>query len=334
MKAEILAKLDPKTRARLTAASEIHLEREATPSIGLNLALNGGFVYGRQVLVWGNKSAGKSSIIQQMIGAAQKRGKTCAWMDVEQSFDPEWAARLGVNTEELIVSRTKGVAKLADECVELVAGGIDILCIDSISQVLPTSYFNDDELKDFEKTGQIGSLSKDLGKLSNMIAGVNENTLVIMLSQQRNQITPTYTSLTHMGGHAMKHNSSTIVKLWSSESDSKAITDKVQVGDKIISDKVGRNVLWEVEFNKTGPMMRTGEYEFYFLGENVGVDTYGEVVDMAVERGIFKKSGAWYTIGDDTVQGKAGAIKSLRSNDTLFESVKNKIQGQEDDKPE
>jgi recombination protein RecA len=230
-----------------------------------------------------------------------------------------------VNNDELILSRTKGVAKLADECVDLVSGGIDILVIDSISQVLPTAYFNDDELKDFEKTGQIGSLSKDLGKLSNMIAGVNENTLVMMISQQRNVITPTYTSLSHMGGHAMKHNSSTIIKLWSSESDSKALTDKVQIGDKTIQDKVGREVSWEVEFNKTGPMMRTGAYDFYFLGDHVGVDEYGELVGLAEARGLIKKSGAWYTVGDKTLQGKPKVVEALREDDDLFKEIKEKV---------
>lgn len=335
MRAELLARLDPKTRARLLAGSEIHLERLPTPSIGLNLALNGGFVYGRQIMVWGNKSAGKSSMLLQMIGDAQKQGKTAAWMDAEQSFDPDWAARLGVNNSELIVSKTRGVAKLADECVDLVSSGVDILVLDSMSQVLPTSYFEgDDELKNFEKTGQIGSLSRDIGKLSNMVGAVNEKTLFVVISQQRNVITATYTGIGPMGGHAMKHNSSTIVKLWSSESDAKALTDNVAIGDKIVKDKVGREVLWEVEFNKTGPMMRSGTYDFYFLGDNVGVDTLGETVTLAENRGLIKKSGAWYTVNGETVQGKAAAVKYLRENPDYFVELKEKIVGAPDDESE
>ena len=82
---EILAKLDPKTRARVQIAQEVDAQKQETPSIGLNLALKGGLGYGRQVLVWGNKSAGKSSFCLQMIALAQKDGKTCAWIDSEAS---------------------------------------------------------------------------------------------------------------------------------------------------------------------------------------------------------------------------------------------------------
>ena len=82
---EILSKLDPKTRKRVQQATEVEIEKQATPSLSLNVGLKGGFGYGRQVLVWGNKSAGKSSFCLQMIGEAQKEGKTCAWIDSEQS---------------------------------------------------------------------------------------------------------------------------------------------------------------------------------------------------------------------------------------------------------
>ena len=88
---DILAKLDPKTRARVQSAQNVVVEKQKTPSIGLNMALRGGLGYGRQVLVWGNKSAGKSSFCLQMIAIAQKEGKTCAWIDSEASYDQAWA---------------------------------------------------------------------------------------------------------------------------------------------------------------------------------------------------------------------------------------------------
>ncbi len=90
---EILAKLDPKTRQRVQAAVEVETLKQKTPSIGLNLALKGGFGHGRQILVWGNKSAGKSSFCLQMIAEAQKEGKTCAWIDAEHSYSQEWAEK-------------------------------------------------------------------------------------------------------------------------------------------------------------------------------------------------------------------------------------------------
>jgi len=322
---DVLAKLDPKTRKRLQTAMSVEIHKQKTPSIGLNLALRGGLGYGRQTLVWGNKSAGKTSFALQLVGMAQKEGKTCAWIDAEQSYDPDWAERLGVDGGNLIYSSSRGVAKIADECVELVSSGIDVLVLDSISTVLASSYFSDDEIKPFERTGQIGTQSKDLGKLSNMIMGVNENTLVIFISQQRNAITPTYTQLVPMGGQAIKFNSSTIIKLFSSESDAKALMGDISAGDRIFSEKIGRPVRWEVEFNKLGPMGPEGSYDFYFRGHDIGVDPIGEIVDLAERYGIIIKSGAWYTIGEERIQGRLGVVEYLTKNPAIAEEIEQKI---------
>jgi len=318
MKEEILARLDPKTRARLEVASELQLERLPTPSLGLNLALNGGLVAGRQVLFWGNKSAGKTAVALEMIALAQKAGKTCALIDAEQSCDPDWTARLGVNNDDLIISHSRGVGKVADECVDLTKAGTDIIVLDSLSQVLPASYFNDDELKNFDDTNQLGQLSKDMGKLSNMVGSVNEKTLFIIISQQRNHITKMFTKMAPMGGEAMKFNSSTVIKFWSSESDNNAIMGEAIRGDKIIKDKVGRTVTWEVEWNKTGPMWRTGKYDFYFSGEKVGIDQASELVTLGLEAGIIKQSGSWLDLGFAKVQGIPKAAALLREDPDNF----------------
>jgi len=91
---EILSKLDPKTRQRVQTALEVETPKQKTPSIGLNMALKGGLGHGRQILIWGNKSAGKSSFCLQMIAEAQKEGKTCAWIDAEASYSADWAEKL------------------------------------------------------------------------------------------------------------------------------------------------------------------------------------------------------------------------------------------------
>ena len=116
---DVLAKLDSKTRSRVKSAVDVQLERQETPSIGLNLALRGGLGYGRQVLVWGNKSAGKSSFCLQMIGLAQKQGKTCAWIDAEHSYSKDWAQELGVNSEKLIYSPAKTVNDMVDVAIKI-----------------------------------------------------------------------------------------------------------------------------------------------------------------------------------------------------------------------
>ena len=124
---EILAKLDPKTRQRVQAAVEVETLKQKTPSIGLNLALKGGFGHGRQILVWGNKSAGKSSFCLQMIAEAQKEGKTCAWIDAEHSYSQEWAEKLGVNSDELIYSPAKTINDMVDVAQQLMEAGVDII---------------------------------------------------------------------------------------------------------------------------------------------------------------------------------------------------------------
>ena len=132
----ILAKLDPKTRARVQSAQDVQVEKQLTPSIGLNFALRGGLGYGRQVLVWGNKSAGKSSFCLQMIALAQKEGKTCAWIDAEASYDQSWAEQLGVDSSSLIYSPAKTVNDMVDVATKLMDAGVDMIVVDSISSVI------------------------------------------------------------------------------------------------------------------------------------------------------------------------------------------------------
>jgi recombination protein RecA len=143
----ILSKLDPKTRARVQSAQDIKVEKQLTPSIGLNMALKGGLGYGRQVLVWGNKSAGKSSFCLQMIAIAQKEGKTCAWIDAEASYDQKWAETLGVDSSKLIYSSAKTVNDMVDVGVKLMEAGVDLIVVDSISALLPGIYFEKDGMK-------------------------------------------------------------------------------------------------------------------------------------------------------------------------------------------
>ena len=150
----VLSQLDPKLRKKITSASGIEVYKQKTPSIGLNNALKGGLAYGRQILIWGNKSAGKSSFCLQMIGEAQKEGKICAWIDAEQSFDPEWAKKLGTDPEKLIYSQARTVNDMVDVATQLMSAGADIIVVDSISALLPAIYFEKDssDLKQLENT--------------------------------------------------------------------------------------------------------------------------------------------------------------------------------------
>jgi recombination protein RecA len=324
---DILAKLDTKTRNRVQSAVDVQIEKQATPSIGLNLALRGGLGFGRQVLIWGNKSAGKSSFCLQMIAEAQKAGKSCAWIDAEASYDQKWAEELGVDSSKLIYSSAKTINDMVDVATQLMEAEVDVIVVDSISALLPAIYFEKDsnELKKLEDTKQIGAEAKDMTHAVKMLNYANKNTLLVLISQQRNQFGSMHASHIPTGGMAVKFFSSTVIKLWSSEAEANAIKAGVKVGDKIIEQRVGRPVNWIIDYNKLGPPNLSGQYDFYFQGEAIGVDQIGETLDVAEMCGIVEKGGAWYTVDGQRLQGRAKAVQYLKENPKVAEKLRKEI---------
>lgn len=312
---DILAKLDAKTKKRIELAQQIKLEKIPLASIGLTKALNGGIGKGRQTLVFGNKSAGKTSMLLQTIAEAQKRGLTCAWIDAEKSFDTEWSARLGVDNSQLLVSNVMSIDDFTSMGCALLDSEIDVLVVDSISALLPSTYFEKDEMKDgLEGTKQIGSKAKELSIAVNKFNFANRSTALILISQIRNQFNSYGASLKPDGGQAMMFYSSTVIKLWSSASEKEQKTMDLPIGDKLISTPIGRPVTFTVEYNKIGPPNRTGNYDFYYHGDFVGVDQVGEIADLAVKHGIIDQGGAWFTYKENKLQGRDKLVKWLKSN--------------------
>jgi recombination protein RecA len=329
---QVLSQLNPKLRKSLLVGDEIpKTVYAATHSYGLNKALNGGLPYGRQVLIWGSKSSAKSSLCLQMIAMAQKEGKVCAWIDAEMSYDKAWSEKLGVDTSKLIVSQARTINEMVDVGVNLMEAGVDIIVVDSVTSLLPAIYFekDSDELKQLENTKQIGAESRDFSNAWKMINYANNKvkpTLFVLISQSRNNINAMYTSQQPTGGQATKFYSSTIIKLFSSESDNQAIKGKIHVGDKIIEEKIGRKIRWDLQFSKTSPSFQSGEYDFYFRGDNVGIDFIGDLVDTAELAGHINRTGAWYQLDDGTkVQGRDGLIARVKEDLELQEILKNKL---------
>jgi recombination protein RecA len=328
---EALALLDPKIRKRLSTGVGIKTELQPTPSAGLNRALGGGFPYGRQVLLWGSKSSAKSSLCLQMIGMAQKEGKLCAWVDAEMSYDEEWAKKLGVDTSQLIYSEARSINDMVDVGVALLHAGVDIIVIDSISSLLPAVYFEKDsnELKSLDQTKQIGAMSKDLSHAWLMLNYANNRekpALIIAISQARNNIQATYTQAAPTGGLTTQFMSSTIVKLFSSGSDSQAIKAKIKSGDKLIEQKIGRKVRWEVLNSKTSAPGDSAEYDFYYRGPMIGIDSVGDLVDTAEMLGFVTRTGAWYQLDDGTkLQGREAFISKVREDSNLYQELYEKV---------
>jgi recombination protein RecA len=262
-----------------------------------------------------------------MIGMAQKEGKTCAWIDAEASYDPSWAEQLGVDSSKLIYSPAKTVNDMVDVATKLMEAEVDIIVVDSISALLPAIYFEKDgnELKDLQDTKQIGAEAKDMTHAVKMLNYANKNTLLVLISQQRNQFGSMHASHIPTGGMAVKFFSSTVIKLWSSEAEANAIKAGVKVGDKIIEQRVGRPVNWIIDYNKVGPPNLSGQYDFYYQGEVLGVDHVGETLDVAEMCGAVEKGGAWYTVEGERLQGRAKAVQYLRDNPEVVKTLQEKI---------
>ena len=243
------------------------------------------------------------------------------------SYDEEWAKKLGVNTEELIYSEARSVNDMVDVVKSLLHAGVDFVVIDSISSLLPAVYFEKDstELKALENTKQIGAESKDLKHAWMMLNYANNQekpALILAISQSRNNIGAMYTQAVPTGGLTTQFMSSTIVKLFSSSSDSQAIKGKIKVGDKIIDQKIGRRVRWEVTNSKTSAPGDSAEYDFYYRGDLIGVDTIADLVDTAETLGLVSRTGAWYHLEDGTkVQGRDAFVEKVKEDKDLQDKL-------------
>jgi recombination protein RecA len=326
---EVLARLNPKTAQSFRIASKIENELLPTPSLGINMAI-GGLGYGRFTVLWGNKGSGKTLLSLGCAAQAQKQGKTVAWMDVEKNFEPSWARKNGVNPDLMIVdNQTISVAGMADKACDLITSGIDVLVIDSISQLLPQSFFEDpkngkEELKGLSETGQIGTFSKNLGQAINMMNSVNQHTAIIIISQIRNKIGNNGAAMTFMGGYALEHAASTVIKSWRTPSE--VIESEVHMGDGMLLKRpVGYPATWTIDKNRGPGMKMSNTYNVYTGGDFIGIDLSDEIVTYGVEFGIIKKGGAWYHIGDDKFQGKDKIVKYLRDNPDIQEKIYGEI---------
>jgi recombination protein RecA len=193
-------------------------------------------------------------------------------------------------------------------------------------------YFEDkkeEEYKAVSDSKQIGGQAREMTIATNMWNGKisDHNTLLVLISQQRNQFGSMHASLIPTGGKALLFNSSTIIKLFSTEAEAEQIKGQVTSGDKIFEEQIGRPVNWRVEKNKQAPQNRTGSYDFYYDGDIVGIDAVGEVLDYSEKYGVVNKGGAWYTIYDERLQGRPKAIAYLRENPEVFEKLKEELNG-------
>lgn len=282
-----------------------------TGSIGLNLALGvGGYPRGRVIEIYGPESSGKTTLAIHAIAEAQKAGGIAAFIDAEHAFDRFYAEKLGVNTDELLISQPDSgeqALEIADQLIRSAA--VDIIVIDSVAALTPKKEIEGD-MGDSNVGLQARLMSQALRKLTSTIS--KTSTTCIFINQLRDKIGVMFGNPeTTTGGNALKFYSS--VRL-----DIRRIS-QLKDGDEV----VGNQTRVKVVKNKVAPPFRKAEFDIMF-GE--GISRTGEIIDLGVEYGIVKKSGSWFSYGDTKLaQGRDAAKNVIKDNPELAAELETKI---------
>lgn len=282
-----------------------------TGSIGLDAALGvGGYPRGRIIEIYGPESSGKTTLAIHAIAEAQKKGGIAAFIDAEHAFDRFYAAKLGVDIDNLYISQPDSgeqALEIADQLIR--SSAIDIIVIDSVAALTPKAEIEGDMGEN--KVGlQARLMSQALRKLTSTIS--KTNTTCIFINQLREKIGVMFGNPeTTTGGNALKFYSSVRLDIRRASS--------IKDGDKII----GNHVRVKVVKNKVAPPFRKCEFDIMF-GE--GISKAGEIVDLGTDLGIIKKSGSWFSYGDSKLgQGRDAVKKLIGDNPELSEELEKKI---------
>lgn len=325
---DFLATLDPLTAKRVRTAAGVKPRRLPLASDGLTRLLGGGIPSGRVTTTYGNFSSSKSSLYLESIGRFwQPAGLRCAYVDIERSFDEDWAKKLGVDPNILFYEEAKNSADVESALRPLLKANIDVVVIDSISDIMPAAFYDKKgELNEQDSRKQTGAHAKALTSLYNGIHALNENTAVVLISQTTTFIGQTYVEQVPHGGKKTEFGSSVMIKLTSSNSEGQVLKEKVQRGDRLIEKPVGRKVDGLLKKSKQGNQFSRCEYNFYFDGPHIGIDRVAETVEYAIEVGVLTGSN-WLTREStgDKWNGKGATTKAFRDDEELLTSIKKEI---------
>ena len=283
----------------------------STGSMGLDIALGvGGLPRGRVVEIYGPESSGKTTLTLQVIAEMQKVGGQCAFVDAEHALDIQYAQKLGVNLQDLLISQPdtgEQALEIVDSLVR--SGAVDLVVIDSVAALTPKAELEGD-MGDSLPGLQARLMSQALRKLTATIK--KTNCMVIFINQIRMKIGVMFGSPeTTTGGNALKFYASVRLDI--------RRTGTIKRGDEAI----GNETKVKVVKNKVAPPFKTAEFDILF-GE--GISRHGEIIDMGVEAKIIDKSGAWYAYNGEKIgQGRDNAREFLRENAELAAEIENKV---------
>jgi recombination protein RecA len=284
---------------KLGEGHKIDVKTIPSGSLSLDLALGGGFPQGRIIEIYGPESSGKTTVALHALAEIQKRGGVAAFVDAEHALDPQYAAKLGVNLDDLLVSQPDTGEQALEITETLVrSNAVSLIVVDSVAALVPQA----------EIAGEMGQatmglharlMSQALRKLTGVIS--KSNTTVIFINQIRMKIGVMFGNPeTTSGGQALKFYSSVRLDI--------RRTEQIKDGDRVI----GNHVKVKVVKNKIAPPFRLAEFDIMY---NEGISASGDILDLAVKYELVNKSGAWYEYkGEKIGQGREAAKQFLRDN--------------------
>ena len=287
------------------------IEAISTGSLGLDIALGiGGLPKGRIIEIYGPESSGKTTLTLHVVAEAQKAGGVCAFVDAEHALDPQYAKKLGVNLDELLISQPdtgeQGL-EIVDTLVR--SGAVSLVVVDSVAALTPKSELEGD-MGDSSLGVHARLMSQAMRKLTGSIS--RSNCMVIFINQIRMKIGVMFGSPeTTTGGNALKFYASVRLDIRRIGS----IKDREEV--------VGNSTRVKVVKNKVAPPFKQVEFDIMY-GE--GISKNGEILDLGVKAGVVEKSGAWFSYGDERIgQGRENAKTFLRENPVMASEIEEKI---------
>lgn len=295
---------------KLGEAHKADVELIESGALSLDLALGGGYPKGRIIEIYGPESSGKTTLTLHAIAEVQKKGGTAAFIDAEHALDPAYARKLGVDTDNLLVSQPDNGEQALEIAETLVrSNAVDLVVIDSVAALVPQAEI-DGEMGDSHMGLQARLMSQALRKLTGIIN--KSKTTVIFINQIRMKIGVMFGNPeTTTGGNALKFYASVRI-------DIRRI-GQIKSGEEII----GNRTKVKVVKNKIAPPFRVAEFDIMY---NEGISKTGDVLDLAVQHGIVGKSGAWFDYSDEKIgQGRESTKDFLRENPKILSEIDKKV---------
>ena len=294
----------------LAGENKIDVETIPTGSVSLDLALGGGIPKGRIIEIYGPESSGKTTLTLHAVAEVQKQGGVAAFIDAEHALDPAYAKKLGVDIEKLLVSQPDSGEQSLEIVETLVrSNAVDIVVVDSVAALVPQAEIEGD-MGDSHMGLQARLMSQALRKLTGIIN--RSKCTVIFINQLRMKIGVMFGNPeTTTGGNALKFYASVRMDI--------RRTSQIKVGD----DVIGNRVRVKVVKNKIAPPFRQAEFDIMY---NQGISTEGDILDLATEKGIVEKAGAWFSYnGENVAQGREAAKQYLKDNPKVLKEIDKKV---------